>query len=322
MGGHMGFGRKFAFLGLIALSVPISSWLIVARVWPEQTAGGLLSAYASLSGLEKKTVQTRFGTVHYFEGGTGPETVVLLHGIFARKEHWIDFSRRLTSGYRVIVPDLPGFGENPPLGQGEYRYRRQAENVMTAIDAMGIDEFHLAANSMGGQIAGLLAINAADRITSVAFIGSPVGVDIPRESPFQTAMRDEGYTLVVASPSEFDRRNTFLFPRKPFVPEVIESHWARSEIARTDTNLRIWREVNESNSRPLQEIAAEMTMPSLVVWCAEDMIFDVSGAEVLAETLPESTLVTLEGCGHVPSIDSPVAAGQALRTFLDGLEPH
>ena len=75
----------------------------------------LLWLNRSLSGLEDKTVQAAGHRIHYLEGGAGSAggtPVVLLHGIFAEKDHWVDFARPLTGSHRVIAPDLPGFGES------------------------------------------------------------------------------------------------------------------------------------------------------------------------------------------------------------------
>ncbi|WP_051372049.1 alpha/beta fold hydrolase [Leisingera aquimarina] len=286
------------------------------RVWPAQSARAMISAFVYVSGLAARQAETKVGTVHYLEGGKG-ETVVLLHGIFARKEHWIDMTRQLSGDYHVIALDLPGFGDNSVLPEGEYAYAEQAQNLMAVLDTLGVERFHLAANSMGGQIAGLVATQFPDRVASVAFIGSPVGVNSPQESKFEAAMRTEQKTLVVDSQEAFEQRNALLFPEKPYVPAVIESLWAGQEIANAPANRRIWKEVNGSDAAPLQALAARITQPSLIVWCREDRIFDPSGAAVLAEALPDAELVWLDQCGHVPMLDQPAGSGRALRAFLD-----
>ncbi|WP_264214547.1 alpha/beta fold hydrolase [Leisingera thetidis] len=286
------------------------------RVWPAQSARAMISAFVYVSGLSAKQAETKAGTVHYLEGGEG-ETVVLLHGIFARKEHWIDMTRQLSGDYHVIALDLPGFGDNSVLPEGEYAYAEQAQNLMAVLDTLGVERFHLAANSMGGQIAGLLATQFPERVASVAFIGSPVGVSSPRESKFEAAMRTEQKTLVADSPEAFEQRNALLFPEKPYVPAVIEDLWAGQEIANAKANRRIWKEVNGSVAVPLQELAGRITQPSLIVWCREDRIFDPSGAPVLAKALPDAQLVWLDECGHVPMLDQPAGSGRALRAFLD-----
>ncbi len=304
-------------IGAVTLAAIVGSGLTATWVWPDTSARTMLTAYAISAGLELKSAETAVGPIGYFEGGSGPTTVVLLHGLFSRKEHWIDFSRQLSDGYRVIIPDLPGFGDNPVLPDGDYTYAKQEQNVQAFLDAIGVDRFHLAGNSMGGQIAGQLAVDLPERVMTVAFIGSPVGIDTRDKSRFEVAMARDGYTLVVTNQDEYDQRNNLLFPEKPFVPGVIEHYWENREIAQAAVNRRIWQEVNDSNDRPLEQIAPRIDQQSLVVWCRDDEIFDFSGAEVLADALAHSTLVALNKCGHIPSLDSPKASGQAFRAFLD-----
>ncbi|WP_291737812.1 alpha/beta fold hydrolase, partial [Leisingera sp. F5] len=108
------------------------------RVWPAQSARAMISAFVYVSGLAARQAETKVGTVHYLEGGKG-ETVVLLHGIFARKEHWIDMTRQLSGDYHVIALDLPGFGDNSVLPEGEYAYAEQAQNLMAVLDTLGVE---------------------------------------------------------------------------------------------------------------------------------------------------------------------------------------
>ncbi|KZL05117.1 Lipase 1 precursor [Pseudovibrio axinellae] len=301
----------FSFLFLL-----VALGLLANRFWPIQTAKAMLSTYIASAGLKAKQVETSIGQLNYLEGGEG-ETVVLLHGIFARKEHWIKFSRQLTDKYRVIIPDLPGFADNPILGDGQYHLDTQAKNLVKLLDALKLDQFHLAANSMGGQISGTLSLQMPERIKSISFIGSPLGVRGPQESDFEIAVAKGEMPLVVDSLEAYKKRNTYLFPKKPFVPPPIENLWRSAEISRGDVNRRIWHEVRNSIEQPLQEMAPMITQPSLVVWCKEDRIFDPSGAEVLTEALPNAALVWLEKCGHVPMLDKPKSAGLALRRFLE-----
>ena len=310
--------RSMIIFAVVVVGLCASGY-VASLVWPNRSAQAMLKAFSASAGLQLESVDTAFGPVGYLEGGEGAQTVVLLHGLFARKEHWIDLSRQLTDGYRVIIPDLPGFGDNPVLGGGQYSYANQVRNVRAVLDALGLEHFHLAGNSMGGQIAGMLAEAMPERVLSVAFIGSPVGIDTPTKSLFETMVAQDGYTLVVQDMSDFNTRNRLLFPEKPFVPGVVETFWAEAEIAQATSHKRIWTEVTSSNLRSLQQIAPRITQPALVVWCREDEIFDFSGAQVLADALPKGQLVPLSGCGHVPSLDAPKAAGQALREFLGGL---
>jgi hypothetical protein len=108
----------------IALSTVIALALSLAGLYygaPSLFQQPLLSLNRSLSGMEEKTTSAAMHTVHYLDSGLPASTptdgedstpIVLLHGIFAEKDHWVDFARPLTRQHRVIAPDIPGFGES------------------------------------------------------------------------------------------------------------------------------------------------------------------------------------------------------------------
>ncbi|WP_420560247.1 alpha/beta fold hydrolase [Tepidicaulis sp.] len=291
---------------------------VLTLLFPQGTARLLVAGLRASAGLEAKVAETAFGPVHYLEGGEGP-TVVLLHGIYARKEHWIDFSRAL-DGYRVVIPDLPGFGENTVLGDGAYDYDRQAARLMAALDELAPGPFHLAGSSMGGQLTGMLAHRFPSRVRSIAFIGSAAGVTSPVASDMERALARGERPLVVTSEAGFASRMDWLFPDAPYIPGPVFNDWAKSEAALANDNERIWEEVGASKAERLEALAPKLVQPALIVWCREDRVFHITGAQALSDLLPNDTLVELNGCGHVPMLDRPSDTGQAYRTFLEELD--
>ncbi|SFR43263.1 Pimeloyl-ACP methyl ester carboxylesterase [Yoonia tamlensis] len=287
-----------------------------SEIWPERAAKLLLAGLNLSAGLQSETVETSFGEVHYLEGGKG-QTIVFLHGIYALKEHWIDTSRYISGDYRLILLDLPGFGQNQRLDPEQYDYQRQAHNVLETLDAIGVEQFHIAANSMGAQIAGQLAVSIPERVQSVAFIGSPVGVSSPTPSDMELAIEAGHKPLVVTSYDEYEARMSWLFPKEPFIPRPIARFWASNEVSNAESNAEIWNAVASSNVPKLEELATGIVQPTLVLWCDEDRIFHPSGAAVLAEALPNATLVNVSGCGHLPMLDKPAETARILSGFLN-----
>ena len=304
----------------IALAAKLGLGFAASEIWPEQAADIMLTGVFASAGLDQKVVETSKGPVHYLTGGEG-QTVIFLHGIFALKEHWIDMSRELSGNYRVILLDLPGFGENPRLDPSEYDYQSQAENVIEALDQIGVNEFHIAANSMGSQIAGMLAKAYPKRVKSLAFIGSPSGVTSPERSDMEKALISGQTPLVVTNADEYAKRMAWLFPEEPFIPRPMARAWSIKEVSNADINPKIWNAVRASTTAPLEEIAPELKQPTLLVWCKQDRVFHVSGAAVLDKALPDNKLITPENCGHLPMLDRPSETGTELRNFLNDLTP-
>ncbi len=304
--------RKTVLLAAAAAALLYGATL----AFPATSARLMIVGLAWSVGLKPGTVGTPAGTVHYLAGGRG-ETVLLLHGIFARKEHWIDSSRELLDGYRVVLIDLPGFGANEVLPPGSYGFDAQALNLAEAIDALGLETMHVAANSMGAQLAAMLAMSRPDAVRSLAFIGSPVGVTSPTPSDMELALVSGVKPLVVASHADHAARMDWLFPRAPWVPGAVARTWADEEVARGPDNLRIWDEVHDWKTARLEALAPQLDQPAFLLWCNQDRIFHVSGASVLAAALPRAEVVLLDGCGHLPLLDRPAESGRLYRGFLD-----
>jgi len=111
----------------------------------------LKTAERSAAGLKQHSVYVEGLRIEYLEGGKG-DTLVLLHGFGANKDNWTRFGKYLTSHFRVIAPDLTGFGESSPDPDGNYTIRVQAERIKAFIRALGIKPLHLGGNSMEDNI--------------------------------------------------------------------------------------------------------------------------------------------------------------------------
>ncbi|CUH54321.1 Pimeloyl-ACP methyl ester carboxylesterase [Shimia marina] len=307
---------KYVALGFAAL---VGAGFAASFLWPQKTAEVMLKGFVASAGLSRHVVETPLGPVHYLQGGEG-ETVVFLHGIFALKEHWVDMSRQISGSHRVILLDLPGFGENPRLSPEAYDLNQQTKNVQMVLDAIGVERFHVAANSMGAHMAMVMAQQAPERVQSVALIGSPINVAAPELSDMQKAIEAGQAPLVVTSQEGYEARMAWLFPDKPpYLPKPIMDKWLAEEVAHAEINREIWQAVGRSEVPNLEEMAPDVSQPVLILWCQQDRIFHPSGAAVLAQALPDSTVIMPEGCGHLPMLDRKRASGKEYAEFLKAL---
>lgn len=306
--------RKFIIYGLVFILTLGGA----VRLRPDIAADVLLGAYHWSAGLEQKKIETEFGDVTYLEGGQGTP-IVFLHGIFARKEHWINMVRHMKQGNRVVLLDLPGFGENMMLPTSSYTYGAQVDNVKSVLDALQLPTFHIVSSSMGAQIAVEMAQDWPDRVISLALVGSPTGVDTPEQTPFQQRRLADQANLVVTDRASYDARNALLFPHKPYVPWAVEHVWLQSEISRAAHSQQVWDVIQKSNITPIQNIAPQLNQPVLVLWCDLDQIYHVSGLAVILNHFPNATGHVMQNCGHVPMLDQPKQTAQLYDQFLSGL---
>lgn len=302
--------RKFFAFAAVLLLLTTLLWYTLPGVFVKP----LLSLNRSLSGLSAKTIQAAGHKIHYLEGGKG-ETLVLLHGIFAEKDHWVDFARALSDKYHIIVPDLPAFGESDRKDGQVYDYAHQTERLQQLLDALKIDRAHLAGSSMGGTIAALFAIKTPARVQSVAFIGAPHGIRTPQPSEMDNRISAGEAPLVARTAAEFEQMMSLLFAQKPFLPYPVLHAAKHAALQNAASNLRIWNEQLRDRYLLDQEIA-KLKLPTFILWGEKDRIFNVSGATALKAKIPQATLKTMPALGHLPMMEAPPESATAYAAFL------
>lgn len=310
---------KLKRLALI-LAIPAC---IVSAIWyglPEVVRPTLIDLHRRSAGLQERSIQVGTHHIRYLEGGQG-QTVVLLHGIFAEKDHWVDFARALGGHYRIIVPDLPGYGGSTRLENEPYDYAVQTQRLAALLDALGVERAHLAGSSMGGTLAALLALQQPQRVDSVAFIGAPHGIHSPQPSSMDREIDAGRAPLVAHDAAAFERMMALLFERPPFLPYPILQHAQAQAIERAPSNWRLWNE-QLRNRYLLHERISTLQAPLLVLWGEQDRVFDVSAAGTLRGRLPPAQVELLPGLGHLPMMEAPAETARRYAAFLQAQAPR
>jgi pimeloyl-ACP methyl ester carboxylesterase len=109
--------------------------------------------------------------IHYKRSGRGP-TVVLLHGSASSLYGVEALAQRLWASFDVIRPDLPGFGVTGPRPDRDYRVTTYAATLARFLDAIGVERYTVAGNSLGGNIAWNLALDHPERLTGLVLINA------------------------------------------------------------------------------------------------------------------------------------------------------
>lgn len=139
-----------------------------------------MSAIPTIDGVTARVVTTdRLATRVLFSGPDDGVPVVFLHGNHSSATFWEDTMVSLPAGYQAIAPDMRGFGEadrsariDATRGMADW-----GEDLLTLMDHLGHDTFHLIGNSLGGNVAWWLIVNAGARLRTVVLVcpGSPRG---------------------------------------------------------------------------------------------------------------------------------------------------
>ena len=113
--------------------------------------------------------------LHFFEKGQGP-ALLLLHGFCESGEMWRHFADSLSTQYRVLCPDLPGFGSSP-ITKPITCLEEVAEQLEECMDALQIQHPIVMGHSLGGYVALALLERMGDRIQAIGLLHSTAYAD-------------------------------------------------------------------------------------------------------------------------------------------------
>ena len=307
---------------LITAAVLIVVVVIFRFVYPRQFLRLVLLAMRRVAGFRTRSVAFNGTDWPYLAGGPeSGEVLVLLHGFSGDKDNWLMYARCLRKNYRVIVPDLPGFGDNARDPNADYHMDAQARWLLAFVDAMGIDRFHLGGNSMGGYITLRFVLAYADRILSLALLDS-AGVLGDTKSELQIATENGESLLTISSPEEFDRLLAFIVYRPLPLPGFIKQPYCDDLIAHRPFLEEIfWPMAEEMQTQPLNDQLHTIAAPALVIWGRNDRLIDVSCVDVLKANIPNNHCVVFEETGHVPMLERPLESAAVHAQFLNTCRP-
>jgi abhydrolase domain-containing protein 6 len=279
----------------------------------ETMLGMAVRSERGAAGLEQKSVSAADHEIVYLEGGQG-ETIVLLHGFSADKDNWTRFAKYLTDRYHVVIPDIPGFGESTRDPEAVYDIASQARRIRAFAEAIGLERFHLAGNSMGGNLSGAYAAMFTDQVLSMGLL-APSGVRFPELTPLQEGIARGENMLLVESVADFERILGLNFVKQPFIPRPVKRYFAERAAENRTFNEKINGDLR-AHPFYLEPHFERMTIPALVLWGDTDRVLHPSGARVFYEGLPNARLVIMEACGHIPMLERPTETAEHYLAFL------
>jgi len=272
------------------------------------------------AGLSRHTVQVDDHRWVYLEGGTG-ETILFVHGFGMEKDGWGLFPKAFSRSHRLILPDLPGFGENSRLESESYDVPSQVKRLNRFVEKLGLESFHLVGSSMGGAIAGVYASEHPEKVKSLALF-NPAGVSSPVPSDMWRRHAESGeIALLYRTEEGFEDILRLLFYRVPPVPGAFKTYFAELGASNYGFYGKVLRDLARGGMHQLEPRLPRVQARTLVLWGANDRILHVSGAESFRKGLKNVKVVILDQCGHVPFFEKRKETTEIYQDFLTEVKP-
>ncbi len=262
--------------------------------------------------------------VHYRdEGNPNGPVVVMIHGFAASLHAWEPWVARLGDRYRVVTLDLPAHG----LTRGPASYRMSlagsAEVVRQLVDYLGIGQFVIVGNSMGGGVAWNFALAHPDRLLGLVLV-DPVGAANARRRPdgapivFRAMESPIGRALLKRAnlrPLAAQGLRAAYLDQHLVTPALIDRY---VDLSRAPGHRDI---ILASRPDPLPSIDRfrALATPTLILHGEADKLIPVASSRALAGAIPGARLILYPGVGHVPMEQIPDRSAADVRLFIEGL---
>ncbi len=253
--------------------------------------------------------------VHYLDQGNGP-ALVLIHGLGASTFAFRLNVEELSKHFRVIVPDMPGYGlsgrDTPDMS-----LTAQAGYLAGLLDELGIVRASIAGHSMGGSVALRFAARFPGRTERLVLIGSTTDEYMARGGRFSAIARQflPAFTTLVLR-NRFARERYLraaVYDPALLTPEVRAGYAAPGHVR---GHTRAYQRLILDRVRDAPVDLASVCSPALLLWGDTDRVVGIENAHALASSLPHARLVVLPNTGHLAPEEQPAALNQLILEFL------
>lgn len=260
-----------------------------------------------------KKIQVRGNKIRYLDydnlSSKKEETLVLLHGIGASAERWSRVIPFFYDHFRVIVPDLIGFGysDKPTV---EYNMPYFVKFLEDFLNNIGIKKANIVGSSLGGLVAAEFAFKNTSTVEKLILV-SPAGT-------MKTSTKTlEEYILASLYPTHdnvWRAFNNMAFDPRTVTEQTIEGFIDRMKLpnakyAFMSTMLGI------RNTTNLSSRLGKIISPTIIVWGEQDEMIPLKYAEDY-RSIPNSNLQVIPKCGHTPFTEKPEVFSKIAIDFL------
>jgi pimeloyl-ACP methyl ester carboxylesterase len=260
--------------------------------------------------LDEKFVTIDGNKIRYLESGKGDENIVLIHGLGASAERWEFVIPELSKSYRVIVPDLIGFGHSDkPLV--DYTTELFTDFLSSFFKKLKIKKTNIIGSSLGGQIIADYTSKNQDIVEKIVLI-SPSGI-MKHSTPALDA-----YVMAALYPDSEGAKNAFQMmagPSQQVNQRIIEDFVERmklpnAKMAFMSTLLGL------KSAEVITKTLMKITIPTLIIWGENDPVIPIKYADEFVSSIQDCRFYMMDNCGHTPYVDEPSKFSKLVLDFL------
>jgi len=254
--------------------------------------------------MREETIEIHGTRVNYKIAGEG-RPLLILHGWGSSSDSWVEVQKNLVQvGYKVIVPDLPGFGKTePPIevwGTIEY-----AEFVSQFAEKIGMQRFVLLGHSFGGQVAIQFAVQYTQKLEKLILVTAAA---VRR----QTGLRGK----ILKYMAKIVAVLIYIFP--PNLKNNIRNFGykilRRRDYIKTYGVMRdIFKKVIHEDLSPH---FSKVRIPTLIIWAEKDKMTPLEDAYIIKEAISNSSLEIIPGKGHNLHSEAPKELSEIVHMYI------
>ncbi len=247
--------------------------------------------------------------IHVQEWGAG-EPLMMVHGLGASGDLWINQVPTFAEHYRVIAVDLRGFGRSDrPTGPGAYGIEVLAADVAAAARALGIRNMHYLGTSMGGFVGQMLALAEPTLCRSLVLCHTAFRMSIP-----QDVLQARVEMLRRAPMAEYARVVASQALAPAAAPALFD--WIAQMIAQNDQRAYTQVLTESLQAFDVSDRVAQIRLPTLVIVGALDRVIPLEEGYELARRISGAEVVTLKRSGHIGYAEEPEQFNASVLRFL------
>jgi pimeloyl-ACP methyl ester carboxylesterase len=259
---------------------------------------------------------------HYQEVGspTAP-ALLLLHGFCSSTLVWSKvFLGLAEAGFRVIVPDLLGFGYSGKPRNGEYTIGGQAKRIIRLLDYLKIESAIIVGSSYGGAVAATCALDYPERVERLVLV-APVNNNRPLQFKLMRVFSsrivgDVVSPLLLGSRRLLRKRMKRVYDRHEWVLDERRVEARHRPLRAAATHRAILRTVRHWDAERVSREAHLIHLPTLLLWGDNDPEIPLADGERLHEEIADSRLVVFRNCGHLPHEEYPKEFVEVVGDFV------